>query len=214
MAPPASRDSPPRPHPDGERDPAPGERLARLERRLRLLLVHLTGPSVQARVEIDDLVQEVYLRALSSRSLPPETPGEAELWRFLTRIARNTVIDAARAIRAAKRSGATRLVHSDWSVAGPRASQILADTCGPASRAAVNELARRLETRFRSLSAEHRRVIGLRQFEGLSARESARRMGRSETAIHSLYRRALAAWQADDTILVDFRDESAPPERS
>jgi DNA-directed RNA polymerase specialized sigma24 family protein len=71
MAPPASRDSRPRPHPDGERVPAPGERLARLERRLRLLLVHLTGSSVQAHVEIDDLVQEVYLRALSSCSLPP-----------------------------------------------------------------------------------------------------------------------------------------------
>ena len=36
-------------------------------------------------------------------------------------------------------------------------------------------------------------MIGLRQFEGLSARATAQRMGRSETAVHSLYRRALAA---------------------
>ena len=46
-----------------------------------------------------------------------------------------------------------------------------------------------------ALSAEHRRVLGLRQFEGLSAEQAARRMGRSATAVHSLYRRALLAWE-------------------
>jgi len=39
-------------------------------------------------------------------------------------------------------------------------------------------------------------VIGLRQFEGLSAAAAGRRMGRSEAAVHSLYRRALLAWEA------------------
>ena len=47
---------------------------------------------------------------------------------------------------------------------------------------------------FLRLLPEHRRVLGLRQFEGLDARSTAQRMGRSETAVHSLYRRALAAW--------------------
>jgi DNA-directed RNA polymerase specialized sigma24 family protein len=52
-----------------------------------------------------------------------------------------------------------------------------------------------LEASFAELSGEHRRVLGLRQFAGLSARETGARMGRSESAIHSLYRRALEAWQ-------------------
>jgi len=34
----------------------------------------------------------------------------------------------------------------------------------------------------------------LRRFEGHSAAEAAARMGRTETAVHSLFRRALAAW--------------------
>ena len=49
--------------------------------------------------------------------------------------------------------------------------------------------------------------------EALGAREAARRMGRSETAIHSLYRRALEAWQGD-RILQGFSDESAGGPRS
>jgi len=175
-----------------------GVRLAAKQQRLRLLLCHLAGRAVRARIELDDLVQEVFLRAVSSEaSLPAPEPGDAALWRYLARLARNTVIDAARSIRAVKRSGNTvPLARSDWSRAGPTASQILAETAGPATRLIAGETSKRLLLRFQSLAPEHRRVIGLRQFEGLSARETAKRMGRSETAIHSLYRRALAAWES------------------
>lgn len=175
-----------------------GTRLAAHQQRLRLLLCHLAGRAVRARIELDDLVQEVFLRAVTSASsLPDPEPGDAPLWRFLARLARNTVIDAARSIRAVKRSGNTvPLTRSDWSRAGPTASQILAQTAGPATRVIAGETSKLLLERFQSLAPEHRRVIGLRQFEGLSARETARRMGRSETAVHSLYRRALAAWES------------------
>jgi len=169
---------------------------------------------VRARVELDDLVQEVFLRAVTgARSLPAPEPGDAALWRYLGRLARNSVVDAARSIRARKRDGNTLpLNHSDWSRAGPSASQILAETAGPATRLIAGETSRRLLERFQTLAPEHRRVIGLRQFEGLSARESAARMGRSETAVHSLYRRALAAWESGlDTSGDDAPRTSATP---
>jgi RNA polymerase sigma factor (sigma-70 family) len=183
--------------PSSPPDSGPGQRLALLEDRLRLLLAHLAGRAVRARVELDDLLQEVYLRALTTpRGLPPAEENETALWRFLVRLGRHAVIDAARSIRAAKRSGRTqRLAHSEWSRTGPRASQILARTAGPVTRAIGSETSRALRERYEALSPEHRRVLGLRQFEGLSARATAARMGRSETAVHSLYRRALAAWQ-------------------
>ena len=186
----------PRPASDGS---ARGARLAAQERALRLVLAHLAGAAVRRRIEIDDLLQEVYLRALSaSGGLPPAEPGEGALRRFLNRIARNTVIDAARAIRAAKRDGREeRLVHSDWSRAGPRASGLVARDIGPATEVAAAEGCARILAAFDRLSPEHRRVIGLRQLEGSSAREAAARMGRSETAIHSLFRRALAAWEEE-----------------
>jgi DNA-directed RNA polymerase specialized sigma24 family protein len=103
------------------------------------------------------------------------------------------VVDVARALRAKKRDGDEHsLDRSDWSRAGAAGVR----SPGPATAAAAAEESRALARRFLALAPEHRRVIGLRQFEGLSARETAARMGRTETAVHSLYRRALAAWEA------------------
>jgi len=174
----------------------PGSRLAAQETRLRLLLQHLAGPAIRARVELDDLVQEVFLRALAAADgWPPASAGDAALQRYLARIARHCTIDVARAIRARKRAGcAAPLVPSDWSAPGLRESRVAGGASGPATRAAASEEVERLGRAWIALSAEHRRVIGLRQFEGLDAREAGRRMGRSEAAVHSLYRRALLAW--------------------
>ncbi len=174
-----------------------GARLAALEPRLRLLCVHLAGPAVRARVPVEDLVQEVYLRAVAAPGgLPAAEPGERRLARWLTRIARHAVIDAARAIRAARRDGNVRpLARADWSRSGAGSSRFAAPAPGPATRAADAELGERTARAFAALTGEHRRVIGLRQLEGLSAAEAAQRMGRSEAAVHSLYRRALAAWE-------------------
>lgn len=174
-----------------------GGRLAAESRWLRLLLAHLAGRTLRARVEIDDLAQDVFLRALS---IAPGLPEErAALRRVLSAIARTAVIDAVRALRAAKRDGRreVRLVRTGSASGEAGAatwSAVPADTAGPATRAAMADDERLLLAAFERLDPEHRRVIGLRQFEGLSAAEAARRMGRSETAVHSLYRRALEAW--------------------
>jgi len=175
----------------------PGERLARQAGALRLLLHHLAGRAVRARVEVEDLLQETFLRALSARDgLPPAEPGDAALRRWLARLARHVVIDAARALRAARRDGRTeRLGRSDWSRVGPSASRIALEATGPATRVALGEESARLVAAYERLAPDHRRVLGLRRFEGLDARETARRMGRSEAAVHSLYRRALLAWE-------------------
>jgi RNA polymerase sigma-70 factor (ECF subfamily) len=177
--------------------PEAAERLTAQERRLRLLLAHLSGPAVRARVDGDDLLQETWLRALeSAERWPPHEPGDAALGRWLAHVARHVVIDAARALRALKRDGREeRLERSDWTRAGARGAQLLARSGGPPTRLSALEGERALLAAFERLAPEHRRVLGLRQFEGLSAREAARRMGRSEAALHSLYRRALAAWE-------------------
>ncbi|MFT5290326.1 MAG: RNA polymerase sigma factor (sigma-70 family) [Planctomycetota bacterium] len=171
-----------------------GSRLAEQDRPLRLALTHLAGTAVRARIDLDDLLQEIYLRALTAGdSLPVRCEGDGPLRRYLTHIARNVVIDAARAIRAAKRDGRdVRLEHSDWSQVG--LANLPANVAGPATVAAANEGVTLIVARFEQLTPEHRRVIGLRQFEGLTARETGLRMGRGEAAVHSLYRRALAAW--------------------
>jgi RNA polymerase sigma factor (sigma-70 family) len=177
-----------------------GARLAGHAPRLRLLMAHLCGRSIRSRVEIEDLVQEVFLRALSTPGELPAgdaLPGEAEpaVFRYLAAIARHVVVDAARAIRSQKRGGGSEPRRLDSSSAsGLHASSIALKSSGPATRAGRAELGRELVEAFWQLEPDHRRVLGLRQFEGLPAAECARRMGRSEVAIHSLYRRALSAW--------------------
>jgi len=169
----------------------PGARLQVHERRLLLLLAHLAGRAVRARVELSDLAQEVFLRVLAHPSgLPPPEPGDGALWGVLAHEARHVVIDAARALRAKKRAGSARTLEpSDWSRVVP------AQRPGPHTQAASAEGVEHLGQAFLTLSPEHRRVLGLRQFEGLSAEVAAARMGRSTTALHSLYRRALEAWE-------------------
>lgn len=170
-----------------------GDRLAEQTRWLSLLLSHLAGPRVRTQVDIEDLVQEVFLRAIAlPGGLPLHEPEELALRRLLQKIARHSVIDVVRAMRARKRDAVeVRLSRSDWSRTGLAAPGI-----GPATQAGMAEQGQALMRAFTSLTTEHRRVLGLRQFEGLSAADAAQRMGRSETAVHSLYRRALQAWAA------------------
>ena len=94
--------------------------MSEQSRWLHLLLLHMTSRRVRARVEIEDLVQEVFLRALTApKGMPSEAEEEGALRRFLGRLARNTVFDLLRAMRAQKRSGEEApLARSDWSVAG------------------------------------------------------------------------------------------------
>jgi RNA polymerase sigma factor (sigma-70 family) len=179
--------------------PAAAQFAARLSAQagwLRMLCAHLAGKRVRDHVELDDLVQETLLRAVgSSAGAPRESEGESALQAWLATLAKHVVIDVVRSLRAARRDGqVVRLARGDWSTTGLSMSRLAADTPGPATRVGADDEVARLMAAYDRLAAEHRRVIGLRHLEGLSARETARRMGRSETAVHSLYRRALAAW--------------------
>ena len=172
------------------------QRLSEQSQWLHLLLLHLTGRRLRARVEIDDLAQEVYLRVLSSPiGLPDAAAGTAALRRYLARVARTCVFDELRKLRAQKRSGReVRLARSDGSSFGLGDRDVRMKGPGPLTLAIQSEAHRNLLDAFAKLPPEYRRVIGLRQMEGLSAAETANRMLRSEAAIHSLYRRALRAW--------------------
>lgn len=161
--------------------------------RLELLLTHLSGRALRKRVEVEDLVQEVFLRALASPERLALASERGELAPWLASLARRVVIDVVRVARAAKRAGREEpLRREEWSSSG--LDHALRGP-GPATEAHAAEASRRMARAFLALSPEHRRVIGLRQFEGLCAAEAALRMGRSEAAVHSLYRRALEAWE-------------------
>lgn len=168
----------------------------RFHGRLRLYVRHRLGRALGARVEVEDVVQETWLRAFAAVE-GFEAAGESAFLRFLTTLARHVIADLARAARAAKRDGRERrLDRTAWSTAGGAAA-VAARTRGPATRVEAAEEARLLEEAFARLSPEHRVVIALRQFEQLPAAEVAARTGRTTGAVHALYRRALTAWGAE-----------------
>ncbi len=184
---------------------------------MRWVAVHCAGRALLRRLEVDDLVQEALLRAWQDREgWPAREPSEAGFARWLALLVRHATIDAARASRARKRAAREqRLEASDFSRSGISARDLPAETAGPATRAAVADTRKSLERAFLRLSGEHRRVIALRQFEGLSAAETGARLKRSDVAVHSLFRRALQAWEREaEHNFSTFGDESESSARS
>ena len=176
---------------DGD-EQALNDLFARHAGRLRLYVHQRLGRSLARRLDVDDVVQETYMRAFTSLE-DKEFTGESAFFRYLASVARHTILDAARAARTLKRSGGVvQLERSDWTRAMPGDPPARID--GPATRAVLAEDSLRLEQTFLELPANYRRVITLRQLEQLSAREVADRTGSSEQAVHALYRRALSAW--------------------
>ena len=171
--------------------------LGRLGGRLELLVNHLAGEALAKRVDPADLTQETLLRLLRSEATPrAAAESDAALWAFARTMARRVVIDAARSVRSDPRRFSSLqpdLQADSQGSAGPEFSR---PGPGPATLAGEFENLATWTRAYRRLPPEHRRVLGLRRFEGLSAAETATRMGRTETAVHSLFRRALAAWEA------------------
>ncbi len=179
-----------------------GPLLGRFEGRLRLYVRYRLGRALAQRVDVDDVLQETWLRAL--RAVPQfraqrdggggaEGDGESALYRLLAALARRAIVDAARAARAQRRDdGAVRrLALSEWSREGAAAR-----TAGPVTRAERAERDALLDRAFVSLTPAERRVIALRQFEQLPAKDVAVRLGTTAGAVHAAYRRALLAWGA------------------
>lgn len=162
-------------------------RLRAIEPRLLLFAASRMGTALARRAEPADVVQETYLRLIAGE-LPAYEPGDLQLLRLARTICRHVLVDLARMLRAAKRDGAS---------GSPSAFPTRVDgALGPRTLAQIRETERDWIQAFRMLSPEHRRVLRLREFEGLSARDTAAQMGCSETAVHSLFRRALGAWDA------------------
>ena len=164
--------------------------------RLRVYCDYRLGSALRRNVEPEDVVQEALLRAWRDfDGALLESNAAFSAW--LTTIARRVIVDVARAARTAKRDGGRRHVESvAWSRSGSQgpAAGPAADAPGPRTLAQRSEIRGQLVEAFGALDPRQRRVIVLRHLEGLSARETAARLGCTEGAAHALFRRALVAW--------------------
>jgi RNA polymerase sigma-70 factor (ECF subfamily) len=151
------------------------------ERLLSVIYLRM-GPELRARMDPEDVLQEVAIEAMNSwhTLADPESVGA---WlvvlakRKVARILRDQVGVAARDPRR------ERAMQTDLPLPDRRS--------GPVTAADRKDRLRLLEGALERLSEDHREVVLLARIEGLSAKEIGARMERSENAVHLLLSRAL-----------------------
>ncbi len=140
------------------------------------------GSRLRSVLESEDVLQSVAIEAL--KALPRFVPrGEGSLRAFLHTLVLNKIRDRADTFGAQKRQGVVALTDSLAArVAAPEAPE----------PTYYNAAYQRLEAAMARLPEEMHNVLLLRRMEGLSSKEVAERLGKSDAAVRKLYSRALA----------------------
>lgn len=153
---------------DAYRDP--------LDRHVRLRL----GAHLREKVEVEDVTQETFARALASLG-DFRWQGEGSFLKWLKAIAENAILALA------KKSRRDQVLFVE-----PRSPPVDRGAPSPSVAARREERFERLRAALDGLEPDHREVIVLARLEGLRLSEVARRMGRSPNAVAHLLSRALA----------------------
>lgn len=185
----------------------------------RLLLLHharlvreVAGkipPDVQGTISAEDIVQEAYVVAFQrirtfeldepeAGSPSPANPPRQTMYPWLAGIARNRLMDAVKAQRAAKRGGGRAAVQEpageeDQSQVIGLLEMLAAHSRTPSRSMAGHEAVAAVQETLAALPPEYREALRLRYVEALPVAEIAARMKRSEGAVQMLCHRALRA---------------------
>jgi RNA polymerase sigma-70 factor (ECF subfamily) len=155
--------------------------------RLAVLIHCRLSTQLRAQVEVDDLLQETFMRAFRQLDqFAYRGPGSFMHW--LSRISEHVIIDAARYQNRDKRRAQERVpLRSESNPDGVDP----ADSKTPSRLLARNESLQRLLQRLDELPEQYREVILLTKMEGLTTEEVAGKLGRSRAAVALLLHRAL-----------------------
>lgn len=148
----------------------------------------------QTVVGADDVMQVTYLEAfLRITDFVPAGPEGFRVW--LQRIAENNLKDAIKELGRAKRpQPENRVMAGKGGVSDQSYVDLLQMLSGnggtPSGAAAMKEAISHVELALGKLPEDYRQAITLYELQGLSVRETAEQMGRSEGAIKMLLARA------------------------
>ena len=158
----------------------------RYYRRLAVLIHYKLSDKLRGTMEVDDLLQETFLRAFRDiEHFSYRAPGSFLRW--LASIADHVVIDAARTQGRLRRAGMPVRFRSASNPGGPEPL----DTKTPSRILAQQEAIDGLLARLDALTDEYRQVILMAKMEGLSTQEMSQRLGRTREATSLLLHRAL-----------------------
>jgi RNA polymerase sigma-70 factor (ECF subfamily) len=178
---------------DGD-TPRAAEHLGRYRDWLRLIARGPVERRLQSKFDASDVVQQAWLKAC--QALPQfRGSSEAELLAWLREVLAHALAHEVRRYRGTQARDAGRELSLEQELAD--SSQRLANVLAapdesPSQRAAAREQGLVLADVLARLPDDYREVIVLRDLEGLSHEEVARRMNRGVGAVRMLWVRALA----------------------
>jgi RNA polymerase sigma-70 factor (ECF subfamily) len=154
---------------------------------------------VRSALSAEDVVQDAFIVAFQ-RIGSFEPQGREAFFAWLRQIAENRLMDAAKALRAAKRGGGWARVtgarDADADDVVPVLEMLPTLSRTPSRSVAAHEAIAALEFALEALDPDYREVLRMRYIELLPVAACAARMQRSEGAVHMLLSRALAALRA------------------
>lgn len=182
----------------GDRD-ALAEVFGQYRDRLRRIVVFRLDHRLSARVDVEDVLQEIYLNAQTrQRHVLRESSGGIFVWFRL--ITQQTLADLHRRHLGtrARDAGRERSLRSSSNVEATSfamSSLLLGHLTSPSQAMLRKELTAQLEAALKSMSDLDREVLVLRHFEELTNLETARVLDISEQAASVRYVRALGRLQ-------------------
>lgn len=153
---------------------------------------------IRGTISAEDVAQEAFIVAFQ-RIGSLQAQGIEAFFGWLAQIAENRLMDAAKALRAAKRGGGWgRISDADSEAADvvPVLEMFATHSKTPSRSAAAHEAVAAMEAALNTLDPDYRAVLRMRYIDGLPATECAQRLQRSEGAVHMLLSRALLALRA------------------
>lgn len=160
--------------------------LQRLRPRLTKWVASRHTPALRARYQVEDLVQEILIKAYSA--IPSFKAGDRRAVRsWLFTVAENTLRDAYKRVQAARRDPKREV---------PVHSRIAGASTTPSQGVSRDEERDRFLRVLAKLPEAHREIIRLRLYEHLSTEEVAARLGISPKNVAVRLVRAKKALQA------------------
>jgi RNA polymerase sigma-70 factor, ECF subfamily len=196
-----------RPRNDAGPDQVVATELERYRSWLGLLARLQVDARFRAKFDPSDIVQQTLLEAV--KDWPKFRGGtEAELAAWLRQILAHVLLHEVRRYGGAQRRDLGREVSLEEALAESSrrlGAALAAPGSSPSEQAGRHELELRLADALARLPVDHAEIIVLRNVEGLSHEEAARRMGRGVGAVRMLWIRALARLRQELDLTPDAR---------
>lgn len=171
-----------------------GELFEAYRERLIKRIRSRSGRRVKQELDPEDVLQETFLKAFETVSLF-KSKGEDSFFRWLSAIAEHLILNASR-----------KRVPDPLEVKPEPAS----GNVSPSKALRRKERFDRLDQAVQGLTEDQRQVVLMARVDGLTARQIAHRMGRTEEAVRQLLARALRRLKRTigDTESLNLPDQS------